>query len=135
MIAGTYGYRVNGRIEAKNSKSAPFKCDPKEEARLVKAGVAVYVKDTDRTVTPEDNKKGKELTEMSLDELKALAKEKDLTVNGKSKQAYIDALMNLDVEDESTDDESSEDEDADADDESSEDEDAPTFGNESTVVE
>ncbi len=129
MIAGTYGYRINGRIEAKNSKSAPFKCDPKEEKRLVDAKVAVYVEDTDKIVTTEDSKKAKELTEMSLDELKALATEKGITVKGKSKQSYIDAL--LDEETSSNDEETSSNEEE----TSSNDENAPTFGNESTVVE
>lgn len=90
MIAGTYGYRVNGRIEAKNSKSAPFKLDPKEEKRLVDAGVAVYVEETKKIVTPTEN-------------AKAVSKKKTATKT---------------VVEETTETES-----------------APTFGNESTVVE
>ena len=57
IIKGVYGYRINGRVEAKNSKSAPFKCDPKEEERLVKAGVAEYVEDTEKVITPAENAK------------------------------------------------------------------------------
>lgn len=127
MIAGTYGYRINGRIEAKNSKSAPFKCDPKEEKRLVDAKVAVYVKDTERTVSTEDSKKAKDLSEMSLDELKALATEKGIEVKGNKKQSYVDAL--LAVEDTET--EETETEVLDGADDT---EDAPTFGD-NTVVE
>ncbi len=125
MIAGTYGYRINGRIEAKNSKSAPFKCDPKEEKRLVDAKVAVYVKDTERTVSTEDSKKAKDLSEMSLDELKALATEKGIEVKGNKKQSYVDAL--LAVEDTET-------EETEVLDGADDTEDAPTFGD-NTVVE
>ena len=57
IIKGTYGYRVNGRVEAKTNKSAPFKCDPKEEKRLVEAGVAVFVEETEKVVTPTENAK------------------------------------------------------------------------------
>lgn len=55
IIKGIYGYRVNGRVEARNPKSAPFKCDPKEEKRLVDAGVAEYVEDTEKVITPAEN--------------------------------------------------------------------------------
>ena len=131
MIAGTYGYRVNGRIEAKNSKSAPFKLDPKEEKRLVDAKVAVFVENTEKTVTTEDGEKAKELSKMSLNELKALATEKGIEVKGNNKKVFVDALLALDEE--TSDDEDADDENADE--ETSEDETAPTFGNESTVVE
>ncbi len=90
MIAGTYGYRINGRVEAKNSKSAPFKLDPKEEARLVNAGVAEYVETTEKVVTPVETKKAE----------KKVSSKKSTTEK---------------VEEEK--------------------EQAPTFGNESTVVE
>ena len=131
MIAGTYGYRINGRIEAKNAKSAPFKLDPKEERRLVDAKVAVYVEDTEKTVTTEDGKKAKDLSEMSLDELKAIATEKGITVKGKNKQSYVNALLAVE-ETETEETETEETEELDGADDT---EDAPTFGNESTVVE
>lgn len=97
MVAGIYGYKKDGKLEAKNAKSEPFTLDPKEEERLVKAGVAKYVEvEPRKVITQADNEnavKNKGLTEMSFEELKALATEKGITVSGKSKQAYIDALM------------------------------------------
>ncbi len=97
MVAGIYGYKKDGKLEAKNAKSEPFNLDPKEEERLVQAGVAKYVEvEPIRVITQADNEnavKNKELTEMSFEELKALAAEKGISVSGKSKQAYIDALM------------------------------------------
>ena len=125
MIAGIYGYRINGRVEAKTSKSAPFKCDPKEEARLVKAGVAVYTEETEKTVAPETHKVAKEITEMNFNELKALASEKGITVKGNSKQAFIDALLKKLPTEESVDDSIVE--------ECPEEENAPVFGG-NTVV-
>ena len=54
IISGTYGYRDNGQVIPKNSKSEPFSLDKKEEERLVKAGVAVYADGT-KTVDSKDN--------------------------------------------------------------------------------
>lgn len=125
MIAGIYGYRINGRVEAKTSKSAPFKCDPKEEARLVKAGVAVYTEETEKVVAPETHKVAKEITEMNFNELKALASEKGISVKGNSKQAFIDALLNKLPTEESVESEVEE---------CPEEENAPVFGG-NTVVE
>lgn len=64
IISGSYGYRENGHVVPKNSKSKPFSLDKKEEERLVKAGVAVYVDGEESTekndVKPDkDNKGGK----------------------------------------------------------------------------
>ena len=44
IIRGYYGYRQGNSIIPKTSKDAPFECDKAEEARLVKLGVAEYVK-------------------------------------------------------------------------------------------
>ena len=44
IINGIYGYKKNGSVIPKTSKDAPFECDKAEEARLVKLGVAAYVK-------------------------------------------------------------------------------------------
>ena len=44
IIRGYYGYKNGNSIIPKSSKDAPFECDKAEEARLVKLGVAEYVK-------------------------------------------------------------------------------------------
>lgn len=44
IIKGYYGYKNGNSIIPKCSKDAPFECDKAEEARLVKLGVAEYVK-------------------------------------------------------------------------------------------
>lgn len=44
IIKGYYGYKQGNSIIPKCSKDAPFSCDRAEEARLVKLGVAEYVK-------------------------------------------------------------------------------------------
>lgn len=44
IINGIYGYKKNGSVIPKTSKDEPFECDKAEEARLVKLGVAAYVK-------------------------------------------------------------------------------------------
>ena len=44
IIKGYYGYKQGNSIIPKTSKDAPFECDKAEEARLVKLGVAEYVK-------------------------------------------------------------------------------------------
>ena len=44
IIKGYYGYKNGNSIIPKCSKDAPFSCDKAEEARLVKLGVAEYVK-------------------------------------------------------------------------------------------
>ncbi len=44
IIRGYYGYKNGNSIIPKSSKDAPFECDKEEEARLVKLGVAEYVK-------------------------------------------------------------------------------------------
>ena len=45
IINGTYGYREGTQIIPKNADSEPFSVGVKEEARLVKLGVAEYVDD------------------------------------------------------------------------------------------
>lgn len=57
MIAGIYGHRVNGAVVAKTPKSEPFELDPKEEERLVEAGVAEYVEETKKAPTTVNAKK------------------------------------------------------------------------------
>ena len=46
MTKGTYGLKVNGVVEAMTKHSAPFSLPADREAELVKAGVAVFVKET-----------------------------------------------------------------------------------------
>ncbi len=96
IIKGVYGYRNNGAVEAKTAKSAPFKCSSLEEARLVKAGVAEYVKESEAVVTPAENAKAteKRIEDMSYQELQAQAKAMGLTVEGNKKADYIEAIKN-----------------------------------------
>ncbi len=46
MTKGTYGLKVNGVVEAMTKHSAPFSLPADRESELVKAGVAVFVKET-----------------------------------------------------------------------------------------
>lgn len=94
IIAGVYGYRINGRVEAKTVKSAPFNVEAKEEARLVKAGVAVYVEKTENTVTATENavKSAENIEKMAYNDLRAKASVMGITVEGNKKQDYIDAI-------------------------------------------
>lgn len=127
IIAGVYGYKKNGRIEAKTVKSAPFSVEAKEEARLVKAGVAVYVEETESTVTTTENdtKSAENIEKMSYNDLRAKASAMGISVEGNKKQDYIDAIMAaLNTE------EAEEMEEAEA----VSDEAAPTFDASSTVV-
>lgn len=43
MVKGTYGYRVNGSVEAMTKRSGPFSLSEARENELVEAGVAVKV--------------------------------------------------------------------------------------------
>ena len=45
MIKGTYGRKVNGTVEAMTPRSEPFSLSKDREAELIKAGVAVEVKE------------------------------------------------------------------------------------------
>lgn len=45
IVKGTYGHREGNRIVAKNATSEPFEAAPEQEERLVKLGVAVYIKE------------------------------------------------------------------------------------------
>lgn len=94
MIAGVYGHRINGRVEAKTTKSDPFSVDAKTEARLVNAGLAVYVEATEKVVTKTENieKSAKNIDELSYNDLRAKASNMGLIVDGNKKQDYIDAI-------------------------------------------
>lgn len=43
ILYGVYGHMVNGWVSPKDSSSKPFELSPKEEKRLVDAGIAAYV--------------------------------------------------------------------------------------------
>jgi hypothetical protein len=76
IIRGYYGYRQGNSIIPKTNKDEPFECDAKEEARLVKLGVAKYVEQTE---TEEGADKPLYSADMKLVDLKAIAKEKGAT--------------------------------------------------------
>lgn len=48
MVKGTYGRKVNGRVEAMTKHSGPFSLTEAREAELVAAGVAVKVEKSDK---------------------------------------------------------------------------------------
>lgn len=84
----------------KTSKSPPFSLPVESERRLVSAGVAKFVEKT--LVETEDSREltedSRELTEeilakKTLAELKNLSENMKKTVNGKSKQDYINAIL------------------------------------------
>ena len=77
----------------KTSKSPPFSLPVESERRLVSAGVAKFVEKT--LVETEDSRELTEeiLAKKSLAELKDLSENMKKTVNGKSKQDYINAIL------------------------------------------
>lgn len=94
IIAGVYGYKKNGRIEAKTVKSEPFSVEQKEEQRLVDAGVAVYVENSEKVVSRTENtKKATEnIEQMPYNDLRAKVAAMGLSVKGNKKQDLIDAI-------------------------------------------
>lgn len=77
----------------KTSKSPPFSLPVESERRLVSAGVAKFVEKT--LVETEDSRELTEeiLAKKTLAELKDLSENMKKTVNGKSKQDYINAIL------------------------------------------
>ena len=87
---------VNGKRYGLNSGC--FEIEDDIAARFVKKGVAVY---DDKSPTAlanaaldSESENEKQLEEMSLKELKALAKEKGIDVDGNKKEDFINALEN-----------------------------------------
>ena len=73
IIKYTYGYKKGNTIIPKTAVDAPFSCDAKEEARLVKLGIAEYVNDTaDEADEVDDEKLYTDKTPFA--ELKEIAK-------------------------------------------------------------
>lgn len=104
IIQGIYGYKsVNGTIEPKTSKDAPFSLTEKQEARLVKLGVAEYTEvapvqpeaavsndaDGESVLTGTISKE--QLEEMNYSELKHLAKEMGVSAVG-SKDELVERI-------------------------------------------
>lgn len=77
----------------KTSKSPPFSLPVESERRLVSAGVAKFVEKT--LAETEDSRELTEeiLAKKTLAELKDLSENMKKTVNGKSKQDYINAIL------------------------------------------
>ena len=63
-----------------------FKCDPKEEQRLVNAGVAEFVEETDKVITPAENKQ--KVAEKKATEKKTAAK-KTVVEKAEEEQAPV----------------------------------------------
>lgn len=90
---------INGKRYGLNSGC--FEVEDDIAARFVKRGVAVYadkVKNPDAlamaALSDDDSENGDSLSGLSLKELKNLAKEKGIKVDGNSKEDFIKALEN-----------------------------------------
>lgn len=109
IIKGTYGAIINGQIRPKNANSAPFTLDEKEEARLVKMGVAEYVGEAPAPAADEPKPAAKEpakadekepdeadqendLEKKSMKELAQIAKELNINSFGLKKAALIEKI-------------------------------------------
>lgn len=87
---------VNGKRYGLNSGC--FEVEDDIAARFVKRGVAVYDDKSSAALAnaalDSESENEKSLEEMSLKELKALAKEKGVEVDGNKKEDFINALEN-----------------------------------------
>lgn len=84
MIAGTFGGRIDGKLTAITPASGPFSVDAATEARLVKAGVAVYVERVTEAAKAEKKPAPPAgLEAVAYADLQKLAREKGLDPNGK----------------------------------------------------
>lgn len=95
VIAGVCGValRIGERtkIVAKKEKDGFFECSDEQAEHFVSLGVAVYEEDSVETIQEEEHKE--ELSEMTVKQLKELAKEKGLDVSKiKQKSEIIEAL-------------------------------------------
>lgn len=115
IIKGYYGYKSGNSIIPKSSKDAPFECDKAEEARLVKLGVAEYVK-------AEANEGGKGLDKEAL-----IARYKELGLAGNPANWKAETIAKKIAEAEANEGE--------ADGENEGEGDAPDLGNDDGVVE
>ncbi len=77
IIKGYYGYKQGNSIIPKCSKDEPFSCDKEEEARLVKLGVAEYVKAEAKAEAETEEDAPKELDKEAL-----IARYKELGLAG-----------------------------------------------------
>lgn len=108
IIKGTYGAIINGQIRPKNASSPAFSLDEKEEARLVKLGVAEYVGEAPAPAADEPKQEAKEpeaadgkepdeapendLEKKSMKELVQIAKELNVNSFGLKKAALIEKI-------------------------------------------
>lgn len=87
MVKGTYGRKVNGRVEPMTKRSGPFSLAEAREAELVAAGVAVKVEASD---------KAKDYNRMKMAELRKAAAAAGVDAAkakaAKSKKELIDLL-------------------------------------------
>lgn len=87
---------VNGKRYGMGSGC--FEVEDDIAARFVKKGVAVYDNNSTASLASQalnsESENEKQLEEMSLKELKALAKEKGIDVDGNKKEDFINALEN-----------------------------------------
>lgn len=87
MMKGTYGRKVNGRVEAMTKHSAPFSLDEARENELVAAGVAVKVNESDN-VNDYNRMKMAELRKIAA----AVGADATKTKSAKSKKELITLL-------------------------------------------
>lgn len=86
IIKGIYGYKeANGTITQKTKKDKPFELTEKQEERLVRRGVAIYVKEPE--VAPvQQGKETMNLAEMPYNGLKHMAAELGISSEGKKEE-------------------------------------------------
>ena len=81
IIKGKYGLLENGVVEGITKDSRPIKLTAKREAELVALGVAVFIEETVN------------YSEYTVAELRALAKEKGITLGSARTKSKIIAVL------------------------------------------
>lgn len=98
IINGVYGYvDKDGIVRPKTEADAPFELTPEQESRLVRLGVAKYVRNTPpQPVEPEvsvQEENTHSLSDLSAKELRELGKDYGLTFKvGMSKAEMVQAI-------------------------------------------
>lgn len=100
----------NSRHGLKTVESGPFECDDTQAARLVRLGVAAYMTEPQKVTAPDATQEpdpapenitghlsASALEGMSYDELKKLAADMGVKVEGKKKADYITAIAAAEV--------------------------------------
>lgn len=100
----TYGHLENGIVKPKTKKSEPFQVDEAKGKRLIDSGIAKEVApapEAPETPAPDTHLDEGQLSEMSINELRALAKDMGLSASG-SKSDIVARIVAepVDIDDE-----------------------------------